>query len=244
MHRYFHCTGSTVVIDHVHKSCQVCTSLSALPSPVTSFSTEKVETLGSQFSADVLVSDNQKIFLCREKLSQFTFSKIIEDETSDTFRTAILDAVLDLMPTTGTTVRVDAASGLKSIQQSLDSLENDDVLAKFSINLEIGRIHNVNKNPIAENCIKEFRKERLRLNPRGGPISEQECIIITRNMNSRIRNRGYSAKEMLLKRDNVSNSPISIQDSDISSSQFSLRSKTNSKHNSSISKPLHNFSVG
>jgi hypothetical protein len=244
MHRYFHCTGSTVVIDHVHKSCQVCTSLSALPSPVTSFSTEKVETLGSQFSADVLVSDNQKIFLCREKLSQFTFSKIIEDETSDTFRTAILDAVLDLMPTTGTTVRVDAASGLKSIQQSLDSLENDDVLAKFSINLEIGRIHNVNKNPIAENCIKEFRKERLRLNPRGGPISEQECIIITRNMNSRIRNRGDSAKEMLLKRDNVSNSPISIQDSDISSSQFSLRSKTNSKHNSSISKPLHNFSVG
>ena len=91
------------------------------------------------------------------------------------------------MPTTGTTVRVDAASGLKSIEQSLKQLENDDILAKYSISLEIGRVHNVNKNPIAENCIKEFRKERLRLNPRGGPISEQERIVITTNINSRFQ---------------------------------------------------------
>ena len=83
-HRYFHCVGSTQTIDDIHKSCQVCTSLSTLPKTLSTFSTEKIETLGSHFSADVLVSDNQKIFLCREKLTQFTFSHIIPDKSAET----------------------------------------------------------------------------------------------------------------------------------------------------------------
>lgn len=244
VHRYFHCTGSTVSIDQIHKSCQVCTSLTNVPPPILSFSTEPVETVGSNFSADVLVSDNQKVFICREKLTQFTYSRIIEDETADTFRTVILDAVLDLMPSSGATVQVDAATGLKSIEKSLQTLENDDILAKYSIKLEIGRVHNKNKNPIAENAIKEFRKERLRLNPRGGIISDQERIIITKNMNSRIRNRGFSAKEMLFKRENMTNSSISVDDKEISKAQFDLRTKVNDKHNISVTKPLHNFSIG
>ena len=230
-HRYFHCVGSTQTIDDIHKSCQVCTSLSTLPKTLSTFSTEKIETLGSHFSADVLVSDNQKIFLCREKLTQFTFSRIIPDEKAETLRSAILDSVLHIMPPSGTTVRVDAAPGLQSINKAYDDIQTDDVLKKHSIKLEIGRTINPNKNPIAENAIKEFRKERLRLNPRGGPISENERIIITRNMNSRIRNRGLSSKEMLLRRDISQNKPIHIEDEKLSNLQFNLRSDVNQKHN-------------
>ena len=156
-HRYFHCVGSTQTIDDIHKSCQVCTSLSTLPKTLSTFSTEKIETLGSHFSADVLVSDNQKIFLCREKLTQFTFSRIIPDESAETLRSVILDSVLDIMPPSGTTVRVDAAPGLQSINKAYDDIQTDDVLKKHSIKLEIGRTINPNKNPIAENAIKEFR---------------------------------------------------------------------------------------
>ena len=243
-HRYFHCVGSTQTIDDIHKSCQTCTSLSVLPKVPVSFSTDKVETFGKSFSADVLVSDNQKLFICREKLTQYTYSRIIEDETAGTLRECILDSVLPLIPPAGATVQVDAAPGLQSIANSLSTLQADDLLKQFSINLDIGRIHNPNKNPVAENCIKEFRKERLRLNPRGGPISEQERIIITANINSRIRNRGYSSKEMLLRREISSNQPIPILDTELSDQQFSLRSRTNDQHNLKVSLDSPSFSTG
>ena len=50
--------------------------------------------------------------------------------------------------------------------------------------MDLGRTHNINKNPVAENAIKEFHKERLKLNPAGGRISEIERSIVTKNMNS------------------------------------------------------------
>ena len=64
---------------------------------------------------------------------------------------------------------------------------------------------NINKNPIAENAIKEFLKERLKLDPQGGRVDELQLVLITRNMNSRIRNRGLSSKEIVYQRDQVSN---------------------------------------
>ena len=40
-------------------------------------------------------------------------------------------------------------------------------LNSYNITLDIGRVHNPQKNPVAENAIKEFRKEWLRLKPEG-----------------------------------------------------------------------------
>ena len=242
--RYFHCIGSSSTVDDMHRSCQVCTSLSIMPTPVTSFSTEENKVFGSSFSADVLISDNQKIFLCREKLSQYTTTKIISDESADTLRQVILESVLPLAPSSGAKVQVDAAPGLQSIAQSLTSLISDDILQKHAITIDIGRIHNPNKNPIAENAIKEFRKERLKINPRGGSISETELILITNNMNLRIRNRGFSAKEMFLRRDLINNKPVSIQDSDLSENQSKLRNQTNTKHNMNVQDTDEKFNVG
>ena len=58
LHRYFFCIGLVHTVDSIHSSCQVCTSLSALPlfdSPHTTSS------FGSNFSADIMVSSNHKI---------------------------------------------------------------------------------------------------------------------------------------------------------------------------------------
>ena len=243
-HRYFHCIGSTQAIDNIHKSCQICTSLSLIPTATTTHSTEKNPIFGANFSADVLVSGKQKIFLCREKLSQFTTTKIIQDETAESLKEAILLSVLDLIPSSGTVIQVDAAPGFRSIHKSLSSLENDDMFAKYGIKLDIGRVYNSNKNPIAENSIKEFRKERLRLNPRGGPVTETERLIITKNMNSRIRNRGFSAKEILLRRDLTSNKTVPVDDPSLADVQYNLRNQVNSKHNENITKSDTDFSIG
>ena len=102
-------------------------------------------------------------------------------------------------------------------------MQNDSVLSKYGIKIELGRVHNVNKNPVAENAVKEYNKERLRLNPKGGPVSEIEKCIIMRNMNLRIRDRGLAAKEILLRRDLITNKPKEVDDEKLSKDQVEKR---------------------
>ena len=222
VNRHFFCIGTVQTIDSVHLSCEVCASLSVLPKVEQTQSTSPNHVFGENFSADVLVSDNQKIFICREKLSQYTFSKIIDDESTETLRDAIVESVIQTMPSSGATIRLDPAPA----HQSLAKLQDDNLLSKFNIKIELGRTHNQNKNPIAENAIKEFRKERLRLNKQGGPISEIDRIIITKNMNQRIRNRGLASKEIFHRRSLTENKTIDISDKLISEQQYNLRTSS------------------
>jgi hypothetical protein len=80
--RYFYSPGQARITDEVCDSCVTCTSLRKLPKELFSESTTATETFGSSFSADVIKKDCQLVFVCREKLSQFTTSKIISDETA------------------------------------------------------------------------------------------------------------------------------------------------------------------
>ena len=203
MNRYFYCTGQARIVEEVTNACTVCASLKELPKELFTQSTTENPTFGANFSADVIKKDGQLIFLCREKLSQFTFTRIIPDETADSLRDSIVSAVLDFMPESGTTIQVDCAPGLQTL--AAESNLDGSILKKLGIQIDLGRIHNVNKNPVAENAIKEFHKERLRLNPSGGKINEIDRSIITKNMNSRVRERGLTPKEMAFNRDQITN---------------------------------------
>ena len=97
------------------------------------------------------------------------------------------------------------------------------ILHKFHIKIDLGRTFNVNKNPIAENGIKEFHKECLRLRPSGGPLTRADLVIITKTMNERIRDRGFSAKEILLQRDQASNANRPISDQFLATTQYEKR---------------------
>ena len=99
------------------------------------------------------------------------------------------------------------------------------IFKKLNISLDLGRILNKNKNPVAENAVKEFHKERLKLDPHGGPITKLDLSILTRNMNSRIRTRGLSAKEIVFQRDQVSNKAKPVDDEKIADIQFENRTK-------------------
>merc|ERR1711888_420457 len=91
------------------------------------------------------------------------------------------------------------------------------------------------KNPVAENAVKEFHKERLRLNPAGGPVSEIDRAMITKNMNSRIRDRGFSSKEIAFQRDQMLNTTKPILDEEMSRMQYQNR-KQNHPQEFSVAK--------
>ena len=79
----------------------------------------------------------------------------------------------------------------------------------------MGRTLNKNKNPIAENTNQELQKEILRHTNTPGPITKLQLMLVLRNINSRIRYNGVSAKEVLFRRTWDSNTPIPVQDEEL-----------------------------
>ena len=143
MSRHFYCAGQARIIEEISTSCTLCASLRELPKELFTQSTTINPVFGANFSADVIKKDSQLVFLCREKLSQFTFTRIISDESADSLRDAIVAAVLDLMPETGANVQVDCAPGLQTL--AAETKLDGSILKKLGITIDLGRVHNVNR---------------------------------------------------------------------------------------------------
>ena len=112
------------------------------------------------------------------------------------------------------TVRVDPAPGFVS-------LAGDQTIQDAGINIEMGRIKNINKNPVAEKAIAELEEEIVRLNPSGEPVTAMVLLNATARLNSRIRNRGLSARELLFQRDQFTHDQIPLSDLDMILKQHS-----------------------
>lgn len=233
INRQFYCLAMAKIINNISSSCDVCSRLKILPKEVNTGTTQLNETFGKNFSADILVEKGQHIIVCREKLSQFTFSRLLQDETKHSVQEALISMIIDFIPDTGTLVQVDPGP-------SLVPLLDDKVLHQFHIKVDIGRVHNKQKNPVAENTIKEFRKEWLRLKPDGASLSETERAQVTNIMNKRIRLNGLAPKEYLLKRNLANHENICVNDQDEGKKQFERRTKINEKQaiKESLSKNL------
>ena len=225
VNRYFYTPGAGRIIEEITSNCVTCASLKELPEILISESTVKTPTFGANFSADIVRAHGQKILIIREKLSQFTLASILKDETAECIKAGIIALIVDFIPSTGAVVQVDCATSFQTLQNQ--SNMDGTTLHDLGIKIDLGRTVNANKNPIAENAIKEYHKERLRLDPQGGPVTKQQLAIIIKNMNSRIRTRGLSSKEIVFRRDQFSNIPSDIKtDHALSEEQYDKRTKT------------------
>ena len=219
--RYWFATQTNKIIQEIFDSCLPCQALRPLPKELVEQSTSESASLGSSWSADVLRSDLQYIFIIREKLSSFTVSKLIPNKKHDTLREAIITTTSELAPSSGVIVQVDNAS-------SLLKLVGDAVLQRHQIKVDPARKKNKNSNPIAEKAVQEFRQEKLRFKPEGGILSDTERSLITASLNKRIRNRGVSAKEIIINRDQNTLSNLNLDTESLKGKQLELRKRNHS----------------
>ena len=226
MSRYFYAVGHQRMIEEVVDSCSTCLSLKQLPKELFPETTGEITGFGSHFACDVMVRNTQKILLIREKLTQFTLAKILDRETADDMLAAIISLVADMIPECGTIIRTDNAPQF----QCLNSLSDDpnSWLNKFNIKIELGSTFNHNRNPIAENLVKECHKEINRAGYTNDQLNTMQLSLIIKNINSRVRNRGLSAKEMCFMRDQATNRNILHKDEDLKKEQ---KEKRISNHN-------------
>ena len=144
---------------------------------------------GSTFNLDLLVDWAQKILVLRCNLTNFTTTEFVKDETKDVLREAIIVTSSRVKLHSAMLIRVDGQSSLKS-------LSKDETLLKMGITLEVGNAKCKNRNSPAERTIQDLRKEILKLNPRGGPITPSSLALATANTNNIQRASRFTALEM------------------------------------------------
>ena len=223
--RYFYTPGWRSVIEEVTSQCHQCSTLRQLPKILLEDTTETPKGIGTDLAADVIERNTQKILIVKDKLSQYTKGILIPDQTADTLRKFLLSLVLEILPDAGTTIRVDGATAFQTLEN--ESKNPGSLLSQLKISIQVGRLINKNKNPVAENAVKEVLKEILRLKGANCTITQTDLDLVMRNINNRITFNGLSPKEIMFKRDMVSNEDIQVDLTSV------LESQTKNKRESS-----------
>ena len=214
--RYWFSIGTARLIEEIKQNCQLCRAIAPVPREFFEQSTSRSGKLGSLWAADVIRGDLQFVFIAREKLSCYTVTSIIPNERHETLREAIIVATAELIPEDGLTVQVDNASGLVK-------LVGDSQLERHKIKIETGRKNNKDSNQVAEKAVKEFREQKLKFKPQGGAISEVERATITSSLNRMLRNRNFSAREIITNRNQNTHEPLNLIDKNLADEQLQLR---------------------
>lgn len=217
--RYFYALDMDSAVQRVTNGCHQCAALRKAPAFVQDQTTsDPPEVVGSSFAADVFRRERQCIIVIRECVTSFTMSSLIEDERRDTLRDALLRLCVGLCPLDGPSavVRTDPAPGFAA-------LAGDESLARYRLSIEVGSAKNVNKNPVAERAVQELQGEILRIEPNCRAVTPLLLSLATARLNSRVRSRGLSAREMLFQRDQFSHRQLPVEDQALIMSQHSQR---------------------
>ncbi|CAC5379307.1 unnamed protein product [Mytilus coruscus] len=138
-------------------------------------------------------------------------------------------------------VRVDPAPGFRP-------LCDDSYLKQLNISIEIGRVKNQNKNPVADKAIAELEDELLREERDQSPLSENTLVIATTRLNSRIRQRGLSSHELWTHRNQFTNEQLPISDMNIIRALHEARNKNHGFNEiskcSRPGRPIPDVSIG
>ena len=206
-------------IERVSSSCHHCASLRKSPHTVVEqTTTAPPDAIGTSFAADVVRRNRQLILVVRECVTSFTTATLLDDERHETLRDALVRLCIELHPLDGppAVIRTDPAPGFKA-------LTNDELLQQNRLTIEIGRIKNTNKDPVAERAVQELETELLRQDPSNGHVSPLTLCTATATLNARIRNRGLSAREMWYQRDQFSNTQLPVKDRELIAQQHEQR---------------------
>ena len=168
-----------------------------------------------------MLRNNQKFLITVEDLSGFTWIDEIEDQTAEVIKQRLLQQILAVTPEQGAVIRTDGASSFQTLAKEAETPST--VWAKHSILFDIGEKMNVNRNPVAENKIREVHKEFLRHSPEGGKLTPVQVAEVAKTLNARIRSAGLASREILLSRALFNNKVIKLGDEDLAKEKTEQR---------------------
>lgn len=243
--RYLYALDMDKTIDRITSTCHTCAALQQSPRARIEQSTSPPpDRVGQTFAADVIKRSQQLILVLRECVTSYTATLLLKDERHTSLRDGLIQLCIQLRPLDGPSaiIRTDPAPGFKA-------LVDDKLLQQHKITLELGRSKNPNKNPVGEKAVQELENELLRQDPLGGKATDLTLAVATATLNSRIRSRGLSSREMWTQRDQFTNAQIPLNDDSLLTSQYQQRLKNHpfsecSKAPISLPRSIPSITVG
>ena len=217
--RYFFAINFDKAIEQITTSCSQCTALRSVSSELRGQTTfTPPQCVGISFSLDVLRRYKQCVVVLRETVTSYTFSMMVERETSDELSDAIMRLCADIrnLGDLGTHIRVDPAPGLVSAICA-------ERLGKYGIFIEPGRA----KNKKQKSCGWKSCTRVGVGNPQdltwGGPHFKIDPSFGHSRPYSRIRQDGLSSREMWTQRDQVTGEKLPLDDRTLIKRQLEVR---------------------
>ena len=133
----------------------------------------------------------QLILVLRECTTSFTASCLVHDEKHDTLRDALTQLIVGLHPLDGprAIIRVDPYPGFQS-------MASNDSLNHLNVTIDVGRVKNKNKNPVAKKVVRELEEELIRQDTGGRSVGAVGLALATARLKSRLRLPGLSSREL------------------------------------------------
>ena len=229
--RQFYAVNSDKHIDLTIDACHECLSLRKLSSPNIPFSTSApYDSIGSNFSADILRRATQKILVLCEEVTKFTQSILIDSEDHICITQGLKQLLLPLHPPCSPTAKLKLDPGPGN--QTLYRLQP---LQPIHVIIELGEAKNKNKLATVDKQIQELEQELVRITRSSTcKVSQTDLSLSVASLNSRIRSCGLSSFEQWHKRNQFDNKEINISDRSLIDSQASKRAEVNKKSDNGV----------
>ena len=146
VNRYLFALDMDKAVNRVSSSCYSCAALHKTPhAAIEQSSCAPPEAVGVSFAADVIKRARQLLLVVCECITFYTSTLLLEDERRLTLRDALIRLCIPLRPLGGppAVIRTDPAPGFRAIV-------GDELLSHHRLTVELGRVKNHNKNPVAE----------------------------------------------------------------------------------------------
>ena len=217
--RYFFSPRSDTALSNLYASCHLCQGLKNYPKELESYDPKLFPDHPGHFmNVDILRRAGQMILVCVDLFSSYTTSCFAQSEKAEDLSSAIIQATTPIRQAKTITVRVDKAPGLVKLATT-----NPSSLTDLNITLIPGDDENKNANCSVDKAICELESELIKLSPAGGKINPSILAQATMLLNTKIRNRGYTAAELHFSRDSHDSSNLTLDDSQLSETQKQLR---------------------
>ena len=235
--RYYFGIHVKQIIHEVLDNCMLCKANKQIPKTMPEYrSISNPEHPGLIFNADVIKRHGQKILVCTDLFTTFTNAKIIPNEKSATLLESLIECLTPIRSMNPVLIRTDAATGFQS-------LHNNPSLQKLDIKIETTDPSNKNSIATVDKAIRELEEEIVKVAPHSTSINQTILALALQSLNSKIRNRGLSAYEILFSRENQSNKNLGLSDNNLLDIQKVIKDQNNKSSAKHISKNVQEKDV-
>ena len=219
--RYFLGFRANQLFQEIFDECSRCQARRKFPKELEQFTSKtNPSNPGEIFVSDIIKRAKQLIFISRDSFSDFVTTSFINSEKAEDIKEGIIATINAVRIPSEITVRVDNAPGFVSLVKS-----EDKDLRSMKIKLDLSNHNNKNGLAIVDKAIQELEKELKTMSPEGKEITSSQLAQATMLLNTRIRNRNLSSREILFSRDQFSGTNLDIKDEELKDTKMSQKIK-------------------